>query len=177
MNQVTVLFITLSGSLTQATSVVITVWLPIYREQESTKKIIIINEKSRRTSKIATSLDTWEYSSDCKISFPHRFYFEKWNGMEFVIQAMKGISVWGAITQEGKRGWEMTREVMRWAWQCEWGRWRGKKVCSPLPPPPAAQPECPVPGPVQQQTQQQQQWAPLPLAPWVEPAQIQPLII
>lgn len=57
------------------------------------------------------------------------------------------------------------------------GRWRvGRGRRSPLPPPLAPQPGCPVQSPAQQQVWQQQ-GAPLLSALWVGPVQIQPLIV
>lgn len=57
------------------------------------------------------------------------------------------------------------------------GRWRvGRGRRSPLPPPLAPQPGCPVQSPAQQQVWRQQ-GAPLLSALWVGPVQIQPLIV
>lgn len=102
--------------------------------------------------------------------------------MKFHCQGHKGYlhlgshGRWGDLAQV-KHGWEGRNEIMRWA-----GLWQGRQVeggkgrRSPLPPPLAPQPGCPVQSPAQQQVWRQQ-GAPLLSALWVGPVQIQPLIV
>lgn len=103
--------------------------------------------------------------------------------MNFHCQRNKGHMTWGGMTDMEVIGsqWSVKEKGEMGSWdEHGWGRgdgWRvGWRWCLPLPPLLAPQPGCPVQGPVQEQMVQQQ-GAPLLSALWVEPVQIQPLVI